>query len=173
VNIVLSLLLPAVLIILKFVIHNISSSAATARVTLLYFNGSMRIFILYFSFVFNIMSIMNPMVLIYDISEYQPLEKAKAIEENIVSEKPPQIKRKDTSPKKPSLVENNAQNRFPVLVTGKVKLPIFVSFDLTNVEIGRHIFIIQIQRLTSFWMSLPFFTTMTESTIPISRSKYL
>lgn len=105
-------------------------------------NSCLRIFVLYCSFLYNILNINEILPLIYEsrdnyatslndiqIVREEEKKKDRDCESNILVKRNGPAK----SPRRESFFkEESTNNKFPILLQGKVKLPIFISFERTT-----------------------------------------
>lgn len=100
-------------------------------------------FVLYFCLTYNVMDLTEISSLFYESKEFylpeisvphiekeEEKKKEKDGESNILVKSSPRV----ISPKRQSFLNDNIHNsnKFPIILQGKVKLPIFISFDMTN-----------------------------------------
>lgn len=140
--------MPVILIVLKLIINSLEVNDAKR---LIIANGCLRMIVLYLSLLYNVMEIDEILSIIYEprnISEplfleissnkHEEMKKEISDENNILM----RIKPSSISSKRGSftfLNENSQTSGFPLTLHKKVKLPIFISFDLTmeNTEKGK------------------------------------
>jgi hypothetical protein len=178
--IVLCLVFPLTLVILKLVINSVNNADAK---NLMIVNNCMRIFVLYFSLLYNVMDLNDVVPLFYTPKEQViPLQTSPHVEEEKKKDRDCEsnilVKQQGSpiiSPKRNSFLnENSTTNRFPILLQNKVKLPIFISFELTSEnDKGNSIFLLKKpSQMLGLWRSSRFSTTMRGSTTSISKIKY-
>lgn len=139
--IVACIIMPLTLFILKLIINSLNLEDAKKLIIV---NGCFRLVVLYLSMLYNVMDINNVLPLIVTPSDWKVQESSlpnveeerkrdKDCESNNLV-KQPQATSPILSPKRNSFLNENSgsNNRFPILLQGKVKLPIFISFDVTS-----------------------------------------